>query len=103
MRAERVEILAATETHTIFSEMAVLKKDLVMLAGEMGPPPDGELLCESYVKSLLAGAGGGGERVWLRRGGAVMRGEWCPLTGTWYWTRLALCGCSQQKCQADFF
>ena len=104
IQGERVEILAASETDCIFSEMAFLKKDLVMLSGELGPPPEGQLLCESYVSSRLAGDGGGAERLWLRRAGAVMRGEWCPLTGAWYWTRLALCGCSssQQKCQSSF-
>ena len=112
IQGELVEILAATETDNIFPEMAFLKKELVMLDGEMGPPPDGELLCESYVRSRLAGGGGGEERVWLRKGGAVMRGQWCSLTGAWYWTRLALCGCSasssssssssEQKCQNLF-
>ena len=102
IQGESAVILAATETDDIFSEMAFLKKDLVMLEGEMGPAPDGEVLCESYVRSRLVGGGGGGEKVWLNRGGAVMRGEWCPLTGAWYWTRLALCGCSSQKCQTSF-
>merc|ERR1719411_2060627 len=54
-----------TEVVREIQEMAFLKKDLVMLAGEMGPPPDGQLLCESYVSSRLAGGGGGEARLWL--------------------------------------
>merc|ERR1719219_1370139 len=78
-----------TEVVREIQEMAALKKGLPMLEGEMGRAPDDRLLGERYVRSLVAGGGGGGgETVFVRAGGGVVRGEWCPVTGAWYWTRL---------------
>ena len=78
--------------------MVLLKKPLPMLDGEVGPAPEQEELCESYVRSQLSGGRRGRGSVWLRRGSGLYRVSWCGVTGAWDWTRAALCGCQSDKC-----
>merc|ERR1712079_110642 len=99
---EHPEIVSLiTEILKEIQGMAMMKKGLPMLEGQMGSAPTVELLCGRYVRARLAGGGGGrggAEAVWVRRPSGIYRGEWCGVTGGWYWTRQALCGCQSQRC-----
>merc|ERR1711862_1018718 len=83
-------------------QAAVLKnKDYrVMIEGNMGPAPDSDQLCSAYIfnRMLSSKSTVKADIVWTRRGQMIYRGQWDPLTGFWFWKRVATCGCNQQMC-----
>ena len=38
------------------------------------------------------------DTVWKKKGSAIYMGKWCQLTGFWFWSKIATCGCSQKMC-----
>jgi len=87
-------------------QAAVLKKKdyRVLLEGDMGPAPDTDQLCSAYIfnRMLSSKSTVKADIVWTRKGQIVYRGQWEPLTGFWFWKRVATCGCSQQMCPFNF-
>jgi len=87
-------------------QAAVLKKKdyQVLLEGDMGPVPDTDQLCLAYIfnRMLSSKSTVKADIVWTRKGQMIYRGQWDPLTGFWFWKRVATCGCSQQMCPFNF-
>ena len=88
--------------------------------GEMGPAPDTDLLCETYIHGTVTENVIKATKrvnkmislnfkhflnflqetniVWTKKNNMFYMGEWCPLTGYWFWSKIATCGCTEQMC-----
>jgi len=71
--------------------------------GEMGPAPDTDLLCETYIhRTVTENKSKANKReintVWTKKNNMFYMGEWCPLTGYWFLSKIATCGCTKQMC-----
>ena len=85
--------------------MVIMKKGLAMMAGEPGPSPDTEILCQLYTRYVLESSSKGGKRsklemptAWLEKQGVIYKGEKCPITKRWFWTNIARCSCGADMC-----
>merc|ERR1719228_341317 len=63
-------------------EMVIMKKGLAMMAGEPGPSPDTETLCQLYTRYVLESSTKGGKRsklemptAWLEKQGVIYKGK----------------------------
>merc|ERR1719206_527365 len=108
-------LVSAIDKEEIYEQLAeiiqelqsvfILKKKTPFMTGVVGAPPETKALCKVYATHTADVAAKRDQMemlslptIWEEKEGTVYKGDFCPLMGKWFWSPIAKCSCSQNKC-----
>ena len=108
-------LVSAIDKEEIYEQLAeiiqevqsvfILKKETPFMTGVVGAPPETKALCKAYATHTADVAAKRDQMemlslptIWEEKEGTVYKGDFCPLMGKWFWSPIAKCSCSQNKC-----
>jgi len=85
----------------------IMGKSMPRMSGSLGDGPTADDLCLAYSSFIQyqqrASAGGAKDKlrakiempptVWNKKGQGIFKVELCPLSGEWFWSKVAACAC----------